>query len=690
MAIDPYASCLCGSGKKFKWCCQDIHSEVDQAFAQFNAGQHEAAIRRLEDLTKAHPSNPEAWGRYAQGLGLDGRLDQAEAALEKAFAINPHYAFGYLLRGQFRMAETELLGALMLLRKAADLYSPEAKEPLSYVFELIGDLEMRVNRPVAARAALQKVMLLQPNNTELKQAFETIFGEGSRLPACARKEYTLRSPNPAPAEWGTLLESAATGKLADARDAFVRWTEAHADDAAGWFNLGLVRAWLGENPPAVEALTKSVELENDEAKTTEAWALAEVLRSGEGQEADADYCENRAIFTVRDPNPMMAVLQHWETQRRLVGVRSNPEQGMLNGLVLEEYGGLVETAEGPSIARLGAYMLVAGSIMQLWHPNLATLDKIVKEVETRLGGAQMPMQRQRGPIMFSDVVADAMVFPTKATTELDAQIKVREQAANYFEDKWIHQPLKSLSGTAPIDAAGHANLRKRLRGTIQFIQDCAAPTSVRLYDFDRLRRKLGLVGAAPTAEGTIGDLTAMSAAELASVPLDKLTDVQLGDAFRSALKLDARELAGRFARQLTTLPVAETSKDRFPFFSHMTRLAQAESKFDDALSIVDEGEKFDCEQNEGRRRNDYELLRGQALAKRGSGPEAADVFSRLLSRSPDELKYLETATKAMLDLKQGDPARRFANQGLEKARAQNNRDAEEYFLELSDAAKRLS
>src|SRR6185369_3762165 len=177
------------------------------------------------------------------------------------------------------------------------------------------------------------------------------------------------------------------------------------------FNLGLVKAWLGDNPGALEAMTRSVEHEPDDAKAGEAWAIAEVLRCADGLESEADYCEHRAIFSVRDPNPVMALLQHWEAGQRMVGMRANPEQGMLTGLILEEHVGLVETAEGASTSRLGAYILVAGTMMQLWHPTEATLDKIVAEVLSRLGPNTPPPHRQRGPIMFTDVVVEAMIFP---------------------------------------------------------------------------------------------------------------------------------------------------------------------------------------------------------------------------------------------------------------------------------------
>src|SRR5207302_9381919 len=137
--------------------------------------------------------------------------------------------------------------------------------------------------------------------------------------------YELRAPTQPSAEWQEALAGAGTGRLTDALRAFRTWTERHADDAAGRYNLGLVQAWLGDNPAAVESLGRYVELEPDEAKAAEAWALAEVLRCGHGLEADADYVENRVLYQIREPNAVIGLLQAWEQSRRVIGLRSDPE-----------------------------------------------------------------------------------------------------------------------------------------------------------------------------------------------------------------------------------------------------------------------------------------------------------------------------------------------------------------------------
>src|SRR6266849_1093724 len=102
MAFDLYSPCPCGSGKKFKWCCQPIEGQIERAFRLDADGQHEAAFRIMDEVVAAHPGNPQAWGRKAQLLYQNGRLDEAENAVQKAMEITPKYPFGSPLRGVFR------------------------------------------------------------------------------------------------------------------------------------------------------------------------------------------------------------------------------------------------------------------------------------------------------------------------------------------------------------------------------------------------------------------------------------------------------------------------------------------------------------------------------------------------------------------------------------------------------------
>src|SRR6516225_5012933 len=201
MALDQYAPCPCGSGKKFKWCCQPIHVQVTRAFQQDAEGQHDVALRTMDEIAKEHGGNPEVWGRKAQLLYQMDKVDDAETALQKAFDLNPNYPFGHFLRGKFRHIEGELPGALLQFRKAALLCDPDAKNFLAQIHALIADCELKLNRPVAARAALEIAHRLDPTIEDFRKGLEEIFGDKGRYPLSARREYSFQSPPAAtPAE----------------------------------------------------------------------------------------------------------------------------------------------------------------------------------------------------------------------------------------------------------------------------------------------------------------------------------------------------------------------------------------------------------------------------------------------------------------------------------------------------------
>jgi tetratricopeptide (TPR) repeat protein len=696
MELNPYSPCPCGSGKQFKWCCQPIHRQLSRVFELDEEGQHEAALRLMDDIIHQNPGNAEAHGRKALLLFQNEKAEDAEKALDEAFAINVNYAFGYFLKARFRIYEGEIAGGLILLRKAAELYSAEARDILSMVQVEIFDCEMKLNRPLAAHAAAEVALKNDPSNAELRKGVANVFNsDNPNLPKVAAGKYEYKPlPATAPAErktaWQKALASAGTGKLRHAEEAFVQLVAADESDAAAWYNLALTRAWLGRNADALEAIERYVALEPNEAEGAAAWAIGEVLRLGQGMEDHADYVEHSRVCSVQDAQGMTAALNALGRANLLTGVQVSEEQGILSAVVLDPPPpALTPELEAQQSPRLGAYLVLIQNLLRLWHVNKETLDRTFDHVQKPAGRALSQSAEIRGPARFGDVVSEALVFP-RGTQKEELARRLEEGVQSYFEGPWLHRPLRSLGGIPPVDAAGHAPLRKKLLGVVAFLASCAEMIKLP-YDFDRLRRKLGLLEAQPAEQvaGAAGpDMAAMGAAELSALAPEALDEAQLEQAFRAALKLDARDLAGQFARAVVARPPRPEHADRYPLFNHLIQQALAHGDTTAALDEVNAGEADDCKHNEGRRRNDYELRRGQVHAKRGEHDQAQDVFDRLIDRVPTELKYRASAAEAMLSARQGPRALRYADAGLAEARKQQNRDVEGHLMELADAARR--
>jgi len=698
MTFDPYGPCPCGSGKKFKWCCQPIHVEIDKAFRQDEEGQHESAMRIMEAVVSRHPDNPEAWGRKAQVLYQNDQVEAAEKALDKALELNPNYPFGHFLRGTFRQYEGEIPGALVEFRKAAELYDSDARDILAHLYVTIGECEMRLNHPIAARAALDIGRRFRPTDEGLKDVFQTLFVRDSGLPAAATGEYSYL-PLPSTANisrelWDRAVSGASAGKLGESLTAFENFAQEYPDLLPARYNLGLTRAWLGDNSGAVEDLDRYVTQEPDDKLAAAAWELALVLHYGVGMEDRGDWQEHGVLYQIRHPQAFGDLINDWVKQNRLVALRADEEQKYVTGILTDQQTTLVASVEGPKFANYGGSFLIAGTMVRLSSTNPEGLQRQRVDFEKALGPALGDPQTTQGIAQFRSLLMEALPIPIPPTDEAKSTAAIRDKVNQFFEEKLIHRPMPTLGNISPIDAAGHPILRKKLKGLILFLEGCTPPIEPFNYDFDRLRRKLGLLPGGDDELGAVGpgsagmEISTMGASDLSALKLEDLSEDTLDEAYQAALKLDAKDLAGHFARALIARPHRPERPDRFPWYVHLTQLALSDGDTETALNYVDEGERADCEHNQGQRRNDYELRRAQIHSKRGETDRAHEIFTGLIARAPGELRFPGNAAEAMLGARQSARALHFAENGLAKARQQNNRDSEEYFLELVEAAKR--
>jgi tetratricopeptide (TPR) repeat protein len=701
---------------------------VEKAFELERTGQHEAAAAAIKELTQAHPDKPSVWGYYAQFLYNAGQPEKAEEAVEQALKLNPHFGMAYFLRGQFRENEGELIGSLLLYRKAAEAYDPEAHDALTNVYLKIYQHETLLNRPVAARTALERAAHFQPGDPDIHAQLEGEFGPEGPLPEPARKKYTFR-PTAKP-----LAADLITGKLSDARKAFEQLTHLTPDDPAAWFNLGVVHSWLGEQPKAVEALLKSIDLETDDHRAEEAGALVEVLRCGAGMEADSDHVAHGFVMPIRDPNAVMQLLRQWDQQKKLRGVRANQETGVMVGMIVEEMSSLLAIG-GTTLARVAAKLVIAGGVIRVSHPNRDSVAKVADDIRTALQLAVEQPTESSSPISFGDVALEALAQPVQTTDIGAAENKLRDHAKNFFENVWIHRPLKALAGNSLIDAAGSKSLRKREFGVIKFMEECLKSVQphkqigeelvlIETYNFDALRHRLGLeyVTAEPPkvnvpAEGPKADRAAstpgsptgprdttdssraqpktkkrdigsMNAGELSQLDVASLSVAELEQAMRAAIKIDARELAVAFAQAGVAKPHDAASADRYPLYAAAITGASALGDLPRAVELAEQGEKYDAEYNHANRAVEFGLKKAQLFVKMKDADRAVAAFDSLIEKHPDEGKFYTTAAEEMLRLKNGPRAAYFAEKGLSKAKETRNGDLEGHCRELLDAAKR--
>jgi tetratricopeptide (TPR) repeat protein len=689
-----YDLCPCGSGQKFKWCCHAIEADVNEALQHEENGQHEVALRCADELARKHPNNPEAWGKKAFLYLLNNKQEQAEAALDAAFKINPEYPYGLLLQSRLRFAEGEIRGALLLSRRAAEAYHPDTFDALSDVYTQIAEFEFRLNNPVAVLASLERLRVWNPDSLEIQQNLNDLCGSQSNLPASARKSYALR---PIPESVGTYLDPR-FGRMVKN---LTPLCEKNPTNPALWFNLGLVHAWLGENLAAVTALNRSIEVETDLDAAVESAALAEVLRLGGSMQDHSDYCGYSFAMRITNVQAIQELLNEWGRNGQLVNPRTNEQQTAYEWDLYETSGSGLVTVGRPVFDRVrpGGVIHIEGNSLLFLSPRKDFFDRTKEEVRSKLMLGLTDLRESHGPGSFNNILNDAFFFPVTAENQEQAREFILAQGAKYFEETWIHQPRKSLSGQSPINAVASLPGRFRVLGILQFLEECSETTPLKGCDFDRVRRRLNLpVQAAATADNSTtaalpqlapAEILSMNVAGLFSLGPEDLSLEQLEAAYQASYRQDARDLAGRFAQTLVARPTKEGKTDRYAWFAFLVQKSLSENAFDSALTQVTEAVRQDAETNQGKRQTDFELLRAKVLARKGDIEQSKAVYQQLIDRSPRDFKVRGAAAKEMLDLKQGPAALFFAEQGAKAAKEAGDRDSAGYLEELAAAARKL-
>lgn len=715
MVRDPYVYCPCGSGKKVKWCCAPYLAQVERAFERLGEGQQESAQQLFQELLQRHGDRAAVWLHYARFLLQTDQSAQADAAIDQALQRDPHLGMGYHLRGLLREHEGEVVGALLLQHKAADLLVPDARDQLLEVYLAIVRLGIQLRQYLTVRYALERALQLRPDLPGLHQTQEQLFGPQSGFPEAIRRQYRLRSTR------RPIADRYITGRLGDARKAYEELVQQTPDDAAAWFNLGLIFAWQGEPMRAVEALYRSLDAETDDRKAEETGVMVEAVLCARGMESLANYLEYSCTMEIRDPGRFWGVLEQKRQQGSLAQVELEEDSGIIRGYFIEEVPTLAMSERTPLFRPRARFVIV---------PPMLHLQSMDREQTTALA-QQLYEESQMGlsPPQEWTQTADPrdlhlLFLPLIRRADMsnaDAQERQKQYITDYFESVWLHKPLRSLDGNSPLDAVGSSRLRKRVFGAVRYMEDCyrtifglpleesSSPESIDHYDFQRLRHKLGLEYTAPPPEPTAEDHTlrtaalshdvgaapaskrdfgAMNVAELAALDRQNLSVEELEQAMRAALRLEARELAVAFARAGLEKPFDPSRPDRYPLFAAAITGALVQGNYAEALNWIARGEQYDREHNQGIRAIDYALKRANVYVRMKDVEGATRVFDDLLARHSAEGRLYTTAAEEMLRLKVADKARQFAQRGLQLAQQTQNRDLEAHCRELIAAAEK--
>ncbi|HCK41045.1 MAG TPA: hypothetical protein DHW22_05380 [Planctomycetaceae bacterium] len=280
MAVDPYAPCPCGSGKKLKFCCSDLAADIEKVHKMVAGKQPHAALKHVVQLLEQQPSRASLLDlRVSIELSLH-EFDAAQLAIETYLSAHPESAAAHAQQAILSAATQSGSQAIPMLQNALERLDDEMPLRVLEAIGAVGQALLMEGQLVAARAHLLLYAAIAPS--EDNQALELLLRMNlqSGLPLIMR-EYLLLQSCPESVPWRATFEEAsrfaARGLWRKAESILLQTRESAGAVPEVVYNLALTQGWLGNIEGFAAGLHEYAHLDVPQEEAVEAEALSQLV-----------------------------------------------------------------------------------------------------------------------------------------------------------------------------------------------------------------------------------------------------------------------------------------------------------------------------------------------------------------------------------------------------------------------------
>lgn len=541
MSNDPYAPCVCGSGKKQKFCCQDFLGDL-QRIGKLMDNQPDAAEKLLRTLYAQHSDKEVLVTQLASVLGRQGQFSEARELLVDFLRRHPDEPRVLLALADFCLTTDGFESSRRIVHRAFQLASRQFGQGVSMLASRIAGqmaqagcaMAVREHLALAVRMAqgdMRKNLLMQLANFESQRSVPYPFrGRFSLLPVCLYEDDQK--------EHDRARRVSQIGCWEPAAILYQRLCEKHPQDGALWHNLGLCHAWDGRIADAARALHTAAELIENYDTAVETETLAQLL---DLEITDEVYGIAQAAIPVQSVSQLLTILDDDDRLARVTD--SDAEQSDDGTRIAAEYELLGEfNADG------SRDVLADVTVMDVNNP-----DKSAYSSHTALVAA-MDSDIEHAENTFREIVGSLAADADKEPAESPQQVSRLPDVCRLFDWKihqpekssssryrdydqkrlaaalatWRETPLTALKGSTPTESAKDANNVVQVGASVLTL----SVTCNRMgYDPDLadMRRELGVPDPRPLELSFEQSLTSLPLLQLSRLQPESLSDQQVVD-----------------------------------------------------------------------------------------------------------------------------------------------------------------
>ncbi|APZ94820.1 tetratricopeptide repeat protein [Fuerstiella marisgermanici] len=595
MSHDPYSPCVCGSGKKLKFCCQDILSEMIRV-EKLVESQPDAAEKLLRSLMTKHQDKEIVVTQLSAILMRKGNYTEAREQLVEFLRRHPDEPRALLALADVCLATEGFAASKRIVHRAFQLGARQYPNSVSMLATRIAGQMAQRGCAMAVREHLALAVRMSEGERRNSLLMQLANFESQRtIPFPFRGRLALLKAELGEEQQKEELRARRVSQLGCWEPAAILYTrliEQQPNNGALWHNLGLCQAWDGRIEEAAKALHKAADLIEDYDTAVETETLAQLLDFDIA--GDDSYGVVQQTIKVTSLSQLLTVL---DADSRFARVQSSDDEAARDdGRVVAEYELLThdipEDGDLDSIPDVVADITIVepegadgGEPGALIVALDTDIDAALAAFRDVCGELALASDDDDKPVKLSQMPQICRAFDWKIhhADEIGAsQYRTlnKNRLTTALSD-WLDQPMKALNDESPAEAAKDAN---------NLVQIGAAVLSLEVIcnrmgydpDLSDVRSRLGIPSPKPLEIDEQQSITSLPPIQFGRVTMSELTDEQVIDFVNRVTLLRHQLLLEQAIEELIGRPEA---LDKFPAMrAHLLRASVARENNDLALA----------------------------------------------------------------------------------------------------------
>lgn len=572
MANDPYAMCPCGSGKKLKFCCNDILPDLQKAF-RLKDNQSEAAIKIFRELLKKYPDKEVVARELVSTLFEIGQSAEARQIANDFLKAHPDNPLILLSLSEISLKEDGFQASRRILHRTFQICAKNHPTGIAFLASYTAAEMARLGLLMSAREHLALAVRMSTGERQKQLVLQLVsFESESSLPFMFRSAYPLLPVNggdEAVQQDMRARKLSVLGCWEPAAILYNRLADAYPTDGAVWHNLGLCQAWDGRVTEAASSLHHAATLLTDKDQAIETEALAQQIDLYTSEEryntfaVDLSVSSLSEVLTRLEADPLLKRNDSHDHHdcHHPDGTGHAAEMILLSqNLPVDQIQSLAQLPE--AIADLDLFDVVdsdaaaeaniSGPFIRVTAPDFE-IDKVIVKLRAIAGDLITTMgdQEKRSVVDFER--AQARPFDRRWICPDGMPLvqfrKLMRQQETAGVEGWLTMPIAALGGKSALEAAGDESLKTKLAASLH-VMTAIATKFDQIPDLRSLRQRLNLSEPAEREVPQSAIIAGFAALQYERFNVGKLTNNQLQEYTNRCSILGLRHLVERGLQEL--------------------------------------------------------------------------------------------------------------------------------------------